>query len=760
MRSRTIISWVGRSLAGRVGFRLVLFACFIALVAGPGAFLQPPAAAQSDNTEEVGDVQTDTPADPPEQLEEVVVEAELERGTSLLEEPPPADPGGLTARGAQLGPLGDRELLDIPFSVTSFTDTFAKNQQPIGLRDVLKSDPAVTNESARGAFFDGFRLRGLRANYVYDGLPGVFDRGNALSTEEYARVEVFKGPSAIVGAGVNGQNFVGGLVNLVPKRATKDPITDVSLHYLSGNAYKFHADIGRRFGSEDRFGVRINTVTEEGELNVDGTSIDRESVNMALDYRGNGTRLTADLGWQARATAGVHPNFTLSAGVPVPDAPELDRTYGQPWQEFNAERLRGVFRVEHDLNPDWTVGASYSDVYLTEWGPSEATATVTNNAGDYSHTLNLNSNATREYEDWTIYAKGNVVTDGLFNSGKIEHNLALTGSGGEENNHVSDGRFIAVQSNLNDPVYVDERADSRIREPLLSTNENEFVTLVDEMSFQEGKYKFIAGGQWIEFSRRSFTFFTPRTLSDDFETDEWVPITALTYQPGDDRSYYLSYAESLDRGDQAPAGTANVGQTTDPTLTEQLELGMKRDFGSYRLTTALFRIVQANTFTDPATNVFGNFGEEVHRGLEVNLSGEWAEGIRTTSGVVVLDAEQTETAGDANDGNRPVATPDLRVSVTGEYDVAVGLENDLTLTGGVYHVGEQYVDAANTQEVPSWTRLDLGARYTFEDPGTGAPFTTRLKVENVTDEKYWDNAAFGLTPGTPLTVLMSATTRF
>ena len=61
-----------------------------------------------------------------------------------------------------------------------------------------------------------------------------------------------------------------------------------------------------------------------------------------------------------------------------------------------------------------------------------------------------------------------------------------------------------------------------------------------------------------------------------------------------------------------------------------------------------------------------------------------------------------------------------------------------TLTARVVHTGAQWVDAANTLELDTWTRFDLGARYVFAAGET--PVTLRLSVDNVANERYWASA--------------------
>jgi iron complex outermembrane receptor protein len=79
----------------------------------------------------------------------------------------------------------------------------------------------------------------------------------------------------------------------------------------------------------------------------------------------------------------------------------------------------------------------------------------------------------------------------------------------------------------------------------------------------------------------------------------------------------------------------------------------------------------------------------------------------------------------------------------------------------VIYTSSQVADAANTQRIPDWTRVDLGARYTFRREN-GKPVTVRAGVENVFDKSYWSAVStnYGLARGAPRTFLLSATFDF
>lgn len=80
------------------------------------------------------------------------------------------------------------------------------------------------------------------------------------------------------------------------------------------------------------------------------------------------------------------------------------------------------------------------------------------------------------------------------------------------------------------------------------------------------------------------------------------------------------------------------------------------------------------------------------------------------------------------------------------------------------YTSSQYADSANTQKVPSWTRFDLGLRYTFNITQQ-QQIILRGRVENVADKDYWASAggypgAGYLTVGAPRTFIVSATLEF
>lgn len=94
----------------------------------------------------------------------------------------------------------------------------------------------------------------------------------------------------------------------------------------------------------------------------------------------------------------------------------------------------------------------------------------------------------------------------------------------------------------------------------------------------------------------------------------------------------------------------------------------------------------------------------------------------------------------------------MQANINGEWDV--GAVPGLTATARAIHTGRAYLDAANTQSVASWTRLDLGARYRFSTQGR--PMVLRANVSNLFNRRHWEaNPSGYLLVGSPRTLWLS-----
>lgn len=255
-------------------------------------------------------------------------------------------------------------------------------------------------------------------------------------------------------------------------------------------------------------------------------------------------------------------------------------------------------------------------------------------------------------------------------------------------------------------------------------------------------------------------------LNGTAESSVWTPAYAIVVKPVENLSLYANYIEGLSVGSTVGVGFANAGQTFAPLQTKQIEAGVKLDVGRMTATLAGFEITQPGVINIPAATLGGlptqaADGEQRNRGIELNVFGEVSPEVRLLGGLALIDGRQVRTQGGIYDGKVAVGVPTFTLNIGGEWDLP--FVRGLTFTGRVVHTGEQFVNPENTRVLPEWTRVDLGARYTFLSPWNGKPIVVRANVENVGNNAYWAAAYAGgnvLSLGAPRTYLLSTTFNF
>ncbi|CCB65964.1 TonB-dependent outer membrane receptor [Hyphomicrobium sp. MC1] len=682
-------------------------------------------------------------------------------GTAIIDNLPPAYAGGQVASGAQLGILGNRDVMDAPFSVTSYTEDYLRDQQASTLADVVDTDPSVRiNNHGRGSNNGGgdvFTIRGFtvpNSDTSFNGLYGVLPVGT-ISLSGVERVEIFKGPNAMLN-GMSPSGGVGGTINIVPKRAGDEPLTRLTTGFESSGSGSAELDVGRRYGTGKEFGVRFNGLYQNGDTAVDDQTNEVQSATLGLDFRGSAVRLSADLGYQKDRTdvpSSWGGGLRIGGGVThIPDAPNASNRTAQLWEYIDNEDLYGVVRGEVDVTRDITVYA--------------AAGGRTNDQADLRTSSRLNDNSGSlltqilnypQYSDSESYQGG---IKGVLRFGSVRHewNIGATRLSSE----VGYGLDV-LGGGLSDLYHVAEipkpdtssLSDARKNASTDLTS----VAFADTMVFADDRVWLTLGvrRQYVDQDNYDVTSGARTSTYDESAT---TPSVGLVVKPWHNVSLYGNYIEGLTQGMTAPAGTENAGEVFPPTKTRQAEAGVKVDFGKVTGTLGVFRIEQPNAITIPgstsASTIYTIDGQQLNKGVEFNVFGELTPSIRLLGGVTYLDPEQTKTQGGLNDGKDAIGVANWNGNVGVEWDPYFA--KGVTLSARSVITGTQYADAANKLELPAWARLDLGVRYKLED----RPIEFRANVYNVLDTNYWETAdpSTGLRLGAPRTFILSMSTEF
>lgn len=662
--------------------------------------------------------------------------------------------GGQVARKGSQGMLGSRDFMETPFSMTTYTKDAVKNQQARTLGDLIASDPSVRATNPAGGRYEQFTIRGFslfNSDVSYNGLYGILPT-YTIDMEMAERVDILKGPSQLIN-GISPRGSVGGGINVVPKRATDKPLTELTTSYASKGQVGAAVDVARRFGEDDKFGIRFNGVKQSGDTEWDHQSVDRDMAVLGLDFRGDRLRLSTDIGHTERDTDAPQERVQVGANAKVPNANDVRDNYAQSWSKARTKDTFGAVNAEYDLSDSVMlyggVGARKSNHDFLRHAVS-----VTNDAGDFSV----------QPRDFTRDENVRTATAGArswFTTGPVSHEVNLAASYFYMDFENDGARYAAAPSNLYNPVDTPTpsnptRADSKVY------TENRFsgVALTDTLGFFEDRLLLTLGARW---QRVKVDDWTDGVKGDTAYDEEKVsPSGGILYKVTDDFSVYANYMEGLSQGKIAPSTSVNEDQIFPPFVSRQVEVGAKYDLGSYAFTASVFRIKQPAYETNTTSRVFGPNGKRRNDGVELTMFGEPMKGFRLLGGVMYIDSELTNTVNGTFDGNRAPATPKYNVNLGAEWDVP-GV-NGLTLTGRGIYTGSQYLDQANSKSIDSSERFDVGARYAFKVDQKD--ITLRANVENVMNKYYWSSAGAsddsepGLTLSTPRTYLLSATIGF
>ena len=662
--------------------------------------------------------------------------------------------GGQVARRGAQGMLGTRDFMETPFSITTYTADAVKNQQARTLGELIASDPSVRATNPAGGRYEQFTIRGFslfNSDVSYNGLYGVLPT-YTIDMEMADRVDIFKGPTQLIN-GISPRGSVGGGINVVPKRATDKDITSFTGTWASESQAGGAVDVGRRFGEDNKFGIRFNGVKQAGNTAWDHQSVDREMAVLGLDFRGERLRLSTDIGHTERDTDAPQERVQVAAAAPVPRASDVRRNYAQSWSKARTNDTFGTVNGEYDLSDNVMlyggVGARKSNHDFLRHAVS-----VTNAAGDFKV----------QPRDFTRDENVRTYTAGVrnwFHTGPVSHEVNLAASYFYMDFTNGGARYGESSSNLYNPVQTPTPSIATRQDAKVYT-ENKFsgVALSDTLGFFDDRLLLTLGARWQRVKVDDWSNgIKGKTAYDE---EKLSPSGGLLFKATDRLSLYANYMEGLSQGKIAPTASKNSDEIFPTFISRQVEVGAKYDAGAVAVTAAVFRIKQPAYETNTTTNLFGPNGKRENTGAELSVFGEPLKGVRLLGGVMYIDSKLKDTTNGTWDGNRAPATPKYNVNLGAEWDVP-GLEG-LTLTSRGIHSSSQYLDQSNVKEIDAWNRIDVGARYAFKVDDKHV--TLRANVENVADKRYWSSAGAsddsepGLTLATPRTYLLSATVDF
>ncbi len=699
------------------------------------------------------EAQTSTASPAPAATEEPL-EAIVVRGTFL----------GAQAQSAM---KLDTPVLDTPFAVQSYTDSFMKAIETTNVADLYNYMTGVkrAGNTAYDMTIRGFRTSEVDKNAIMvDGLPGLTGRFGSPPTIGVEHIELVKGPMSVL----YGQIQPGGFVNLISKKpkATLGAEVEAKGTGYAGDGiglgsrpgYEVSADVTGPIDSEHRLLFRVigqyydrdlfrDFSFEKSQYGAAGLTWlidDKTAATLQLDYRKVENNFDVGL-------AAPQGNITLVAPITT--------VYQQP-NDFRNEHGESLsLSVNHSFTDtvSWTFAAR-SDQNLDDDSAYTSVAVRPDN-------VTLQRRARRDH----IGRKYNYFDTGFKaepTTGPIQHKLLVGVNGGRDTDDEDRRQFFnggtcpgpqCLDINLYTPTYTNYPAISSLplvnpKTPQNLTHKN-FIAdslglyLSDLMSFGE-HWKLTAGMRTTHEKQEIQELRLGTPTATKTANKGFLPMVGLLFEPNKHLTLYTSYAESYV---PAPANSIDINGVNSfkPVTGKQVEVGAKTERlldGRLTGTVSLFRI-KRNDVLDTFACSFGTcsqqVGAEESKGMEIEVNARPLPGWQLDLGYSLLDAKVLESNVSYQVGARLPNVARNGASLWSRYDVTSGPLYGLGVGLGVVYTGDRagmlpLSASGTTLPLPSYTVVDTALYYLFDN------FAVTFKVSNIFDKVHYESA--GSTP--------------
>ena len=680
------------------------------------------------------------------------------------------DTSGYQAHSASVGGFEAAPLLETPASITVINEAMIKDQQARLLSEVLRNDASVGDSYAPVGYYENFVVRGFSLNaassYKINGRTITGEQNVALENKQ--QVELLKGLAGLQ----SGISEPGGLINYVTKRPTDVRSVTVSTDDR-GSGY-LATDVGGWFGSQQQFGLRANVAHEDLHSYVEHANGQRDFVSLAFDWNiSPDALLQLDAEYQTKEQRSV-PGYQLLGGTQLPHhaSPKKLLAHQSGSKPVSSEALNLNGNFEYRFNEQWkgSFSAARSQVVIDDyssfaWGGCTVGCITPGVANYFSPEGDYDIYDFRSPDDTRRTDEAQAMLSGRFDTAGLGHELSVGTSALRRvvdkrkpiNEWLGSGNINSEPADL--PRYSGPLNESHTR--LDSRQYGLFIN--DRISFNE-QWQTVLGGREVRLDEQAFD----ENGSDARHTQQYVflPEAALIYKPAPNLALYTRYSKGLALGREAPWFASNSFEILAPSVSRQIEAGVKYDWQRISFAAALFQLRQAYQYSRPNDDVANPFtfvqqGQQKNTGLELSANGWASQRLQISASVAAIRARVSDSGTDAYDGHQAINVPKLRASLYGDY--ALPWFDGLAVLGGVQYSARKYADNLGQVQTGSYAIFNLGSRYSTRIDGYDTVF--RLTVDNLFDQRYWRDAGeyMGdayLFQGAPLTARLSASINF
>ena len=682
-----------------------------------------------------------------QQLQEVNVRADAKRVKAARSYSIASD-GDLRDR-VNLGVLGKANAFTAPITVVNYDEQALNNTEARTLVDaVAKKDASVwqfggESNTLTGLYFRGYQLDARQ--FSVNGLAGMYGTQGTASVQ-VGSAQLIKGASTAVN-GMDPEGAVSGSVNIETKKAADEGNRKISLGWFSNNRAQGTFDLGQRFGENKEFGVRANGKLRHGDTPRHGYSEDNKEFALNADYRGEKLRVAFDSIYAKRKTNGGRARMQdiQNANGHLFDAPEGKVNLAPSWQAQNTRGQTNMLTFEWDAfeNAQITGGIGYNNA---RYYGNFASPTVTSSG------LTYNSGRARLTDQRFKTLSMNLTARGEFETGPVSHNWSTAFDRIDRKRTTYQGarqtRSSVIDPSIDIPTQL-AKLDSNLGSAWNTTPSLDTVIKVnslavsDTLGFADNKYRLTLGGRFQAVEQKN------KLNGRKADASRFSPMLMAAWVPQPDLVVYGNYMEDLEPSDIRTDDDGHVTMA-DPRVSRQFEVGVRKNWGDFVTTLNAFQIKRpgywrGNTTsgTDFAARKNAGLaysgseqGMERSRGIEFNTYANLLnKTLRPSFGLMYLQSTVKDYPNFADNLVNGVQVANPRVIAKAGVEWDTPFAKGLTLNGNVSYFGKSYQDTQKQYAFPSYTLVDVGARYKTK-LGKNT-LTVSSSVENLFNKNYW-----------------------
>ncbi|MDQ6469192.1 TonB-dependent siderophore receptor [Flavobacterium sp. LHD-80] len=697
------------------------------------------------------------------------------------------------------------KVMDLPQSVQIIGSEVIEQQQAIRLSEVVKNLNGVYVGSARGGAQESFFSRGydMSANNMFKN-SFRYNAGSIPEVSSLEKVEFLKGGSALL----YGNVAPGGIMNLVTKTPKFTEGGEASMQIGSYSYYKPSIDF---YGPLNKsIAYRFTGSYENSESFRDFVKNERIYINPSLLFHlSDKTQITLQGDY---LSADWTPDFgTGIYGKTILDLPR-NEFFGALWSTANTKSSSASMLFNHDFNKNWKLNfnSSYQTYRRTQTSTAQLSTIEAN--GNWKRGLTKSDGAENIFGD-------QLSLQGIFNTGKIKHQLF---TGVDYENSIAPSYtygFYATPTSTTaitteaTPInlYNYDYSTQSLNVPyptratqLATTNTQRFGAYAQDLISVTKHIKVLAGLRWswqesyVTTSKEVVTKGVITTSLDDAVAVDgaktinkaFSPKAGLVVQPTKDLSLFASYSNSF---------TPNTGTTADlkpldPSIIDQYEVGVKKDFWRGLLSTnvTVYQITNNNLAqTAPylADGVTQNtntaikelVGATKGKGVEIDITANPLEGLSIMAGYSFNETKVSKSSGTNGSlvvGDILARTPKNTANLSFFYKLPSGLLKGLTFGAIGNYIGDRtggwnddylwtpvvpatnpptYVVTIRDRDIPleGYVTVDASLGYDWKK------FSILCRLSNITNElNYTVHENYSVNPIAPRQIMTSLRYKF